>query len=166
MDETDQVVRNKERLLYKGYAHEEGLDYGETFAPVARVEGVIILLAYAPYRKFKVYQMDVKSTFLNGVLEEEVYIEQPEVISLENRRDMVCKLKKALYGLKQAPRAWYERLHSYLISIGFMRTSDNSNLYLKIGKEGKHLIADIFVDDIISGGDDEMRKGFVEEMKK
>lgn len=133
---------------------------------MAKLEGVRILLSYATYRKFKVYQMDVKSAFLNGVLEEEVYIEQLEGFALEYGIDMVCKLKKALYGLKKAPRAWYERLHSYLISIGFMRTSDNSNLYLKTGQEGKHMIVEIFVDDIIFGGDDEMRRGFAEEIKK
>ena len=78
--------------------------------------------------------MDVKSTFLNGILEEEVYIEQPERFVDENNKDMVCKLHKALYGLKQAPRAWYERLHKYLVKIVFERTYDNNNLYIKIKK--------------------------------
>lgn len=100
MDETGEVVINKAILVWKGYAQEQGLDYAETFAPVARLEGVKIFLAYAAYRKFKVYQMDVKSTFLNGVLEEEVYIEKPKGFASEDGRDMVCKLKKAMYGLK------------------------------------------------------------------
>ena len=78
MNENGEVTRNKERLVCKGYAQEEGIDYGETFAPIARLEGVRILLAYAAFKGFKVYQMDVKSAFLNGILEEEVYIEQPE----------------------------------------------------------------------------------------
>ncbi|GLJ07110.1 hypothetical protein SUGI_0058650 [Cryptomeria japonica] len=105
MDETGQVVRNKARLVCKGYAHEEHLDCRETFASVARLEGVKILLAYASYMKFKVYQMDVKSRFLNVVLEEEVYIEQPKGFASKDGRDMVCKMKKALYGLNQAQRA-------------------------------------------------------------
>ena len=132
LDENGKITRNKARLVCKGYAQEEGLDYGETFAHVVRMEGVRTLLAYATYKGFKVYQMDVKSAFLNGILEEEVYIEQLEGFVDENNRDMVCKLHKALYGLKQAPRAWYERLHKYLVQIGFERTNDNSNMYIKL----------------------------------
>lgn len=108
LNEEGTVVRNKARLVCKGYAQEEGEDYRETFAPVARVEGVQMLLAFAVFKGFKVYQMDVKSTFLNGILEEEVYIEQPDGFALLEDSNMVCRLHKALYGLKQAPRAWYE----------------------------------------------------------
>ena len=111
LNEDGEVSRNKARLVCKGY----GIDYGETFAPIVRLEGVRTLLAYATHRGFKGYQMNVKSAFLNGILDEEVYIEQPEGFVDPNKRDMVCKLHKALYGLKQAPRAWYERLHSYLV---------------------------------------------------
>ena len=94
-------------------------DYGENFTPVARLEGVRTFLVYVAHRGFKVYQMDVKFSFLNVILDEEVYIEQPEGFVDPDKRDMVCKLHKALYGLKQDPRAWYERLHNYLIQIGF-----------------------------------------------
>src|SRR5271156_2672998 len=110
--------------------------------------------------------MDVKSIFLNGILEEEVYIEQPEGFFNPNKRNMACRLHKALYGLKKAPRAWYERLHSYLISIVFMRTSENSNLYLKEDTNANTLIAEIFVDDIIFGGNDMLCKSFSDEMSK
>ena len=92
------------------------------------MEGVRTLLAYIAYKGFKVYQMDVKSAFLNGILEEEVYIEKLEGFVDENKKDKVCKLHKALYGLKQAPRAWYERLHKYLVQIGFERTDDNNKM--------------------------------------
>ena len=143
------MVRNKASLVCKGYAQEEGIDYGETFAPIARMEGVRILLAYATYKGFKVYQMDVKFAFLNGILEEEVYIEQPEGFVDKDNKNMVCRLYKALYGLKQAPRAWYERLHTYLVKIGFERIDDNSNLYMKIDKDKGILISEIFVDGII-----------------
>ena len=87
LDKSDEITRNKARLVYKGYAQEEGMDYGETFAPVARMEGVRTLLAYDAYKGFKFYQMDVKSTFLNGILEEEVYIEQPEGFFDENNKE-------------------------------------------------------------------------------
>src|SRR5271156_591514 len=110
--------------------------------------------------------MDVKSIFLNGILEEEVYIEQPEGFFNPNKRNMVCRLHKALYGLKQAPRSWHERLHSYLISIGFVRTSENNNLYLKEDTDANILIAEIFVDDIIFGGNVMLCKSFANEMRK
>ena len=105
LNEDGKVSRNKEILACKGYYQEECINYGETFAPVARLEGVRTLLAYATHRGFKVYQMDVKSTFLNVILDEEVYIEKPEGFVDPNKKDMVCKLHKELYGFKQAPRA-------------------------------------------------------------
>ena len=108
--------------------------------------------------------MDVKSAFMNGILDEEVYIEQIEGFFDENK-DMVCKLHKALYGLKQAPRAQYERLHKYLVQIGFERTNDNSNMYIKL-EEGKDiLISKIFVDDTIFGGKEVLSKDFSDKMK-
>eukprot|EP00253_Pinus_taeda_P033214 PITA_33214 len=106
------VIRNKARLVCKGYAQQEGIDFEETFAPVVRLEAIRMFLALSNFQKFKFFQMDVKSTFLNGDLEEEVYIEQPDGFILGNDPKLVCRLKKALYGLKQAPRAWYYRLDS------------------------------------------------------
>ena len=138
MDENGEVTRNKERLVCKGYAQKEGIYYGETFSLVARL-GVRTFLAYSTYKGFKVYQMDFKSRFLNGILEEEVYIEWPEGSIDPNNKNMVCRLNKALYHLKQAPRAWYERLHNYLVKIGFEKTDDNNNLYLKT-EEGKGIL--------------------------
>ena len=109
--------------------------------------------------------MDVKSTFLNGILEEEIYIEQPEGFFDENNKDKVCKLHKALYRLKQAPRAWYKRLQKYLVQIGFERTNDNNNMYIK-SEEGKDiLISKIFVDDIIFVGKEVLSKDFADKMK-
>ena len=114
LNEEGKVTRNKARLVCKGYAQIEGVDFEETFAPVARMESIRMILAYASSKNIKVYQMDVKSAFLNGDLEEAVYVEQPEGFLLTENKDNVCRLKKALYGLKQAPRAWYARLDKYL----------------------------------------------------
>jgi hypothetical protein len=106
-DEHGVVTRNKARLVAKGYAQVTGLDFEETFAPVARLESIRILLAYAAHHSFKLFQMDVKSAFLNEPIKEEVYVEQPPGFEDDRYPDHVYKLSKALYGLKQAPRAWY-----------------------------------------------------------
>jgi hypothetical protein len=106
-DEHGVVTRNKARLVVKGYAQVAGLDFEETFAPVARLESIRILLAYAAHHSFRLFQMDVKSAFLNGPIKEEVYMEQPPGFEDDRYPDHVYKLSKALYGLKQAPRAWY-----------------------------------------------------------
>ncbi len=154
MNENGEVTRNKTRLVCKWYAQEEGIDYGETFSLVTRLEGVRIPLAYVAYKWYKLYQKNVKSSILKRILEEEVYIEQIQGFFAKGKKNMVCKLQKALYGLKQAPRAWYERLHSYLMRIGVIRTSENSNLYLKSEYEDRVLLAEIFVDDIIFGANE------------
>jgi hypothetical protein len=150
LNEQGQVVRNKARLVYKGYAQIEGLDFDETFAPVARLEAIRIFLTYACHKRFKFYQMDVKLAFLNGDLNEEVYMEQPEGFELSDKPDLVCKIKKDLYGLKQAPHAWYHRLDTYLKDKGFKRGTVDNNLYIKT--EGDDLlIVLVYVDDIIFG---------------
>jgi hypothetical protein len=131
LNEQGQVVRNKARLVCKGYAQIEGLDFDETFVPVARLEAIRIFLAYACHKRFKVYQMDIKPAFLNGDLNEEVYMEQSDGFELSDNPDLVCKLKKDLYGLKQAPRAWYYRLDTYLKDKGFKRGAVDNNLYIR-----------------------------------
>ena len=110
--------------------------------------------------------MDVKFAFMNGILEEEVYIEQLEGFVDVNNKNIVCRLHKALYGLKQAPREWYERLHNYLVKIRFERIDDNNNLYIKIEKGKGILLSEIFVDDIIFGGQDALCEVFENEMKQ
>ena len=109
--------------------------------------------------------MDVKSTFLNGILDE-VYIEQHEGFIDLDKKDMVYKLHKALYGLKQAPRAWYERLHNYLIYIGFQRNNDNNSLYIKQGSNNNVVLVEIFMDDTLFIGSDDLCKAFSKQMNK
>jgi hypothetical protein len=150
MNEQGNIVRNKARLVYKGYAQIEGLDFDETFAPIARLEAIRMFIAYACHKQFKVYQMDVKSSFLNGDLKEEVYMEQLEGFQLSNNPNFVCKLKKSLYGLKQAHHAWYYILDKYLQDKGFKRGTIDNNLYIKT-KGNDLLIVLVYVYDIIFG---------------
>ncbi|KAJ9535546.1 hypothetical protein OSB04_un001319 [Centaurea solstitialis] len=149
-DEDNIVVRNKARLVAKGYRQQEGIDYNETFAPVARIEAIRMFLAYAAHKDFTVYQMDVKTTFLNGVLKEEVYVSQPEGFVDQDHPDHVYILDKALYGLKQAPRAWYDSLSQFLVESGYSKGKIDNTLFIK--REGEHImLVQIYVDDIIFG---------------
>jgi transposase InsO family protein len=149
-DEHSVVTRNKARLVAKGYSQVEGLDFGETYAPIARLESIHILLAYATYHGFKLYQMDVKSAFLNGPIKEEVYVEQPPGFEDSEYPNHVYKLSKALYGLKKAPRAWYECLRDFLITNGFKVGKADPTLFTKtIAKD--LFVCQIYVDDIIFG---------------
>ena len=116
IDKEGNVIRNKACLVVQGYSKMEGVDYDETFAPVTRMKSIRILLALACHLKFKLYQMDVKTAFLNGLLKEDVYMAQPKGFIDPHFSDYVLYLKKALYGLKQALRAWYDRLTQYLVS--------------------------------------------------
>jgi hypothetical protein len=144
------VTRNKTQLVVKGFSQVEGLDFGETYAPVARLESIRILLAYATYHGFKLYQMDVKSAFLNGPIKEEVYVEQPPGFEDSEYPNHVYKLSKALYGLKQAPRAWYECLRDFLIANGFKVGKADPTLFTKTIANDL-FVCQIYVDDIIFG---------------
>ncbi|GJS22843.1 putative ribonuclease H-like domain-containing protein [Tanacetum coccineum] len=144
------VVRNKARLVAQGYTQEEGIDYDEVFAPVARIEAIRLFLAYASFMGFIVYQMDVKSAFLYGTIEEEVYVCQPPGFEDPQFPDKVYKVEKALYGLHQAPRAWYETLSTYLLENGFRRGIIDKTLFIKKDK-GDILLVQVYVDDIIFG---------------
>ncbi|WJX39850.1 hypothetical protein P8452_27360 [Trifolium repens] len=150
MNEQGEVVRNKARLVAQGYSQQEGIDFTETFAPVARLEAIRLLLSYAVNNGITLYQMDVKSAFLNGVISEEVYVKQPPGFEDLKNPDYVYKLKKSLYGLKQAPRAWYERLSNFLLENGFQKGQIDNTLFRKTTKKDI-LIIQIYVDDIIFG---------------
>jgi hypothetical protein len=145
------VVRNKSRLVAQGFSQKEGIDYEESFAPVAHLEAIRILLAFSVAKGFKLHQMDVKSAFLNGVLEEEVFVRQPPGFESEKYTHRVYKLRKALYGLKQAPRAWYGRLRGFLFERGFeMGKVDQTFFLLRQGRD--ILSVQVYVDDIVFGG--------------
>ncbi|GJU97555.1 putative ribonuclease H-like domain-containing protein [Tanacetum coccineum] len=149
-DERGVVVRNKARLVAQGHRQEEGIDYDEVFAPVARIEAIRIFLAFASYMGFIVYQMDVKSAFLYGKIDEEVYVSQPPGFIDPKYPQKVYKVVKALYGLHQAPRAWYATLSTFLLKNGYRRGTIDKTLFIK---KDKHdiILVQVYVDDIIFG---------------
>ncbi|GJT76317.1 retrovirus-related pol polyprotein from transposon TNT 1-94 [Tanacetum coccineum] len=133
-DERGIVIKNKARLVAQGYIQEEGIYYDEVFAPVSRIEAIRLFLAYASFKDFVVYQMDVKSAFLYGKIEEEVYVCQPPGFEDPDFPDRVYKVEKAIYGLHQAPRAWYETLSTYLLDNGFQRGKIDKTLFIRRDK--------------------------------
>ncbi|GKE42370.1 retrovirus-related pol polyprotein from transposon TNT 1-94 [Tanacetum coccineum] len=134
-DEFGGVLKNKARLVAKGYRQEEGIDFKESFTPVAHIKAIRIFIANASNKNMTIYQMDVKTTFLNGELNEEVYVSQPEDFVDPDNPTHVYKLKKALYGLKQAPRAWYDMLSSFLLSQKFSKGAVDPHIIHKEGRQ-------------------------------
>ncbi|GJU24808.1 putative ribonuclease H-like domain-containing protein [Tanacetum coccineum] len=161
-DEWEIVVRNKARLVGQGHKQEECIDYDDVFAPVARVEAIRLFLAFASFMNFLVYQMDVKSAFLYGTIEEEVYVSQPLGFVDPEFPKKVFKVEKALYGLHQAPKAWYETLSTYLLDNGFHKGQIDKTLFIKRLK-GDILLVQVYVDDIIFGS---TKKSLCDEFKQ
>ena len=151
LNEQGEVVRKKKtRLVAHAYSQQEDIDYTETFAPVARLEAIRLVLSYVVNHGIILYQMDVKSAFFNGVISEEVFIKQPPGFEDLKNPDHVYKLKKSLYGLKQAPRAWYDRLGNFLIKNDFKRGQVDTTLFRRT-LEKDILVVQIYVDDILFG---------------
>ena len=150
LDEECIVTINKAILVAKGYSQAEGIDYDETFAPVARLEAIRMFLAFLAHSNFKVYQMDVKCAFLNRELDEEVYVEHPSGFENLDLLDFVYFLFKAIYGLKQAPRKCYDTLSGFFIENGFIRGVIDKTLFTKMHKNDM-LLFQVYVDDIIFG---------------
>lgn len=146
------IAKHKVRLVAKGFLQKEGLDYSEVIAPVARLETVRLVIALANSKSWKLFQLDVKSAFLNGPLEEEVYVLQPPGFVLRGSEEKVFKLKKALYGLKQAPRAWNKRIDSFLLQLGFVKCSVEHGIYISGKNEGELLLICLYVDDLLITG--------------
>jgi hypothetical protein len=149
-DEYGVLTRNKAKLVANGYAQVAGLDFEETFAPVSMLEYICLLLANVAHHSFKLFQMDVKSAFLNGPIKDEVYVEQPPGFEDDRNTDHVYRLSKALYGVKQAPRAWYECLRDFLISNALKVGKVDLTLFIKTYNSDL-FISQIYVDDIIFG---------------
>jgi hypothetical protein len=159
-----EVVKYKVRLVAKGYVQKFGIDFEEVFAPVARLDTVRLLLAFAANLGWKVHHLDVKSAFLHGDLEEEVYVPQPEGFVVRGKEQYVFRLSKALYGLKQAPRAWNVKLDKSLKKLGFSRCKSEQAVYTRgIGLDA--VILGVYVDDlIVTRGNPSKIKSFKEEM--
>ncbi|XP_071909660.1 uncharacterized protein [Coffea arabica] len=157
------VERYKARLVAKGFTQTHGIDYQETFAPVAKINSIRVLLSLAINANWPLYQLDVKNAFLNGDLEEEVFMSLPPGFVDKYGVGKVCKLKKSLYGLKQSPRAWFERFSKVVKKFGFLQSQADHTLFYRHSKEGKVAILIVYVDDIILTGDD---CGGLENLKK
>lgn len=159
------VYKYKARFVAtKGYAQKEGIDYEETFVPIAQYTSIRSIISLAVQMGWEIHQMYVKTVFLNKVIEEEVHIEQPEGFKTHEKRTDVCRLKKALYGLKQAPRAWYGRIHSYLQQLGFIKSDAEPNLYYLL-VEGEPLILVLYVDDLFLTGSSRLTEDCKKNLK-
>ncbi|GKV19874.1 hypothetical protein SLEP1_g30074 [Rubroshorea leprosula] len=141
----------KARLVVKGYSQLAGIHFTETFAPVAKFDTIRLLFAMATQKSWLIYQLDMKSTFLNGKLKEEIYVEQPDGYVKKGAKHKVYLLKKALYGLRQAPRAWYGKIDNHLLSLGFEKSIEKATLYVK-EKGADLIIVSIYVDDLLVTG--------------
>jgi len=149
----ENIEKHKARFVARGFSQKEGIDYEETFFLVARYTSIRTILALATKMKWKLHQMDVKTSFLNGVIKEEVCIEQPQGFEVEDRKTHVCRLKKDLYMLKKPPRAWYGRNDSFLTSLGFTKSKVDPNLYFKVMND-KLVILLLYVDDLFLTGEE------------
>lgn len=165
-DEAGVVVKHKARLVAKGYVQQQGVDCGEVFALVARMESIRLLLAVAAQEGWSVHHMDVKSAFLNGELEEEVYVQQPPGFTAAGHEGKVLKLIMALYGLRQAPRAWNVKLDSSLRDMEFTRCESEYGMYTR-GLAASRVVVGVYVDDlIITGANSVLVKEFKREMQQ
>ena len=152
-DANGNVQKHKARMVARGFTQQPGIDFNETFAPVTRMDTVRTVLAIVAQNKWHAHQMDVKSAFLNGYLEEDVYVEHTQGYEVPGQEHKVYTLKKALYGLKQAPRAWYSRIDSYLTENGFHKSESEPSLCTKVNEQVNMLIVFLYVDDLIFIGD-------------
>ncbi|CAJ2627663.1 unnamed protein product [Trifolium pratense] len=146
------ISKHKARLVARGFLQKHGIDYNEVFAPVAIIETVRLVVALACENKWSLYHLDVKSAFLNGPLDEEVYVSQPPGFEIKGKESMVYKLYKALYGLKQAPKAWNKRIDDFLIQIGFKKCAAEFGVYVHCPKDEDIVIICLYVDDLLITG--------------
>lgn len=166
LNELGEIDKFKARLVAKGYTQKQGIDYTEVFAPVSRLDTIRLIIATAAQKGWSLFQLDVKSAFLYGKLDEEVFVEQPKGYVVKGSEAKVYKLHKALYGLKQAPRAWFSRIEAYFLQQGFTASKNERTLFFKEDGNGGILIVSIYVDDLIYTGNSlKMMNDFKSSMK-
>ena len=159
------IEKYKARLVAKGFVQKYSIDYEETFAPMAKMPTVRIILTLSAAQGWKVFQLDIKSVFLNGDLNAEIFMNQPEGFVVKGKESFVCKLKKSLYGLKQAPRAWYTKILGYFVDIGFSKCFSDFDLYVL--NQGKDVVLILlYVDDLlITGNNNEIIQECISKLK-
>ena len=160
-DSKGNVERYKARLVAKGYTQKDGIDYKETFSPVSRKDSLRIVMALVAHFDLELHQMDVKTAFLNGDLEEEVYMDQPQGFETTSKINLVCRLKESIYGLKQASRQWYLKLNDTVLSYGFVEMTVDRCIYMKV-VGSKFIILVLYVDDILLAASD---RGLLHDVK-
>ena len=148
------IIKHKARLVVQGFRQKYGIDYFDTYAPVARIATIRLLIAIAAIHGLVIHQMDVKTAFLNGELEEEVYMNQPEGFKVKGQETKVCKLIRSLYGLKQAPKQWHQKFDEVVLANGFKINQSDKCVYSKFDDNGKGVIICLYVDDMLIFGTD------------
>ena len=161
-DSKGNIERYKARLVAKGFTQKGGIDYRETFSPVSKKDSLRIIMALVAHYDLELHQMDVKTAFLNGSLEEDIYMDQPEGFSIKGKEHLACKLKKSIYGLKQASRQWYLKFHNTITSFGFKENTVDRCIYLKVSGS-KFIFLILYVDDILLATSD---LGLLHETKR
>ena len=161
-DSKGNIERHKARLVAKGYTQKDGIDYKETFSPVSKKDSLRIIMVIVAHYDLELHQMDVKTAFLNGDLEEEVYMDQPEGFTTPGKENLVCKLKKSIYGLKQASRQWYIKFNDTITSYGFVENTVDRCIYMKVSGS-KFILSILYVDDILLATND---KSLLHDVKK
>ena len=161
-DSMGNVERYKARLVAKGYTQKDGIDYKETFSPVSKKDSLRIIMALVAHYDLELHQMDVKTAFLNGDLEEEVYMDQPQGFETTGKESLVCKLKKSIYGLKQASRQWYLKFNNTILSYEFVENTVDTCIYMKVSGS-RFIIMILYVDDILLIAND---KGMLHDVKE
>ncbi|KAK9168360.1 hypothetical protein Syun_000500 [Stephania yunnanensis] len=159
----DKLVKHKARLVVNGFNQKKGIDFDDIFSPVVKMSSIRVILGLTASLDLELEQLDVKTAFLHGDLEEEIYMDQPEGFEVTGKTHLVCKLKKSLYGLKQAPRQWYKKFDSFMMGQEYTRTDADHCVYFKKFSDGKLVILSLYVDDMLIVGHD---VSLIENLKK
>ncbi|KAL9273838.1 Retrovirus-related Pol polyprotein from transposon TNT 1-94-like protein, partial [Drosera capensis] len=153
-DGDGKLIKHKARLVVKGFEQKKGIDFDEIFSPVVKMTSIRVILGLVASLDLELKQMDVKTAFLHGDLEEEIYMVQPEGFVVSGKEHLVCKLKKSLYGLKQAPRQWYKKFDSFMVGHGYKRTAADHCVYIRKFSDGNLIALLLYVDDMLIVGQD------------